>query len=118
MSRPNGHKAQEVAAALRKNNGMLAAAARELGVSRQTVYNYINKYVTVKEARDEARDTLLDMTETKLFEAIQKGNITAIMFALKTIGKERGYVERIQQEHSGSIEHKVTVNWDDDNLPD
>jgi len=21
-------------------------------------------------------------------------------------------------EHSGSIEHKVTVNWDDDNLPD
>jgi len=115
MSRPNGHKAAEVAAAIRKNNGMLAAAARELGVSRQTVYNYIEKYVTVREARDEARDSLLDMTEGKLFAAIQGGNVTAIMFALKTIGKERGYVERQQHELSGTIQNTVTVNWDDTN---
>jgi hypothetical protein len=92
---------------------MLSAAARDLGVSRQTVYNYIEKYVTVREARDEARDTLLDMTEGKLFEAIKRGNIAAIMFTLKTIGKSRGYVERIQQEVTGADGGPiVVVNWD------
>ena len=102
MARPNGHTAEEVANAIRDANGMVSAAARKLDVDRTTVYRYINKYVTVKNALDEARESLLDMTEAQLFKAVQGGNVTAIMFTLKTIGKDRGYVERSQHEVSGA----------------
>lgn len=100
MGRTNGHTAEEVSQTIRDANGMVSSAARKLGVSRKTIYNYINRYVTVKEALDEAREELLDMTEAQLFKAIKGGNVTAIMFTLKTIGKDRGYVERVQQEHT------------------
>ena len=101
MARPNGHTAADVAQAIRDTNGMVSAAARKLGVSRQTVYRYINQYVSVKEAVDDAREQLLDMTESKLFEAVKDGNVTAAMFVLKTVGRNRGYVERQELQHSG-----------------
>ena len=114
MSRPNGHTAEEVANAIRDANGMVSAAARKLGVTRKTVYNYINKYVTVKEALADARESLLDMTEAELFKAIKAGNVTAIMFTLKTIGKDRGYVERSQHEVSGPEGDIIRVSLVDD----
>ena len=52
-----------------------------------------------------------------MMEQIRKGNTAMIIFYLKTQAKGRGYVERIEQEHSGRIE-TVTVNWDDDGIPD
>ena len=109
MARPNGHTAEEIADAIRKANGMVSLAARDLGVSRMTVYRYIDRYATVKEALTDAREQLLDMTESELFKAIKAGNVTAIMFALKTIGKDRGYVERSQIEHSGADGDDITV---------
>ena len=114
MARPNGHTAEEVANAIRDANGMVSAAARKLSVDRTTVYRYINKYVTVKNALDEARDSLLDMTEAQLFKAIKAGNVTAIMFTLKTIGKDRGYVERSQHEVSGPDGDVIRVSLVDD----
>ena len=116
MSRTNGHTAKQVCDAIRQGNGMVSVAARILSVDRTTVYRYINKYVSVKQALDDARAELLDMTESKLFEAVKGGNVPAIMFVMKTIGKDRGYVERSQLEMSGEINH--VVNWDDDNLSD
>ena len=73
---------------------MLAAAARQLGVTRRTVYNYVNKYPTIKQALDDARQENLDFAENQLMKAVRAGNVTAIMFLLKTLGKDRGYVDR------------------------
>ena len=42
----------------------------------------------------EARESSVDLAESKLIEAIKNGNLTAIIFFLKTQGKSRGYVER------------------------
>ena len=42
---------------------------------------------------------------------MRKGNITAIIFTLKTIGKSRGYVER--QEVTGADGGAVIVKWDE-----
>jgi len=109
MAGVNGHTLEEVISAIKDSNGLLAAAARKLGVTRQTVYNYVKKYATVKQALEEARDTNLDYTEGKLMEAIKAGNVTAIMFLLKTLGKSRGYVER--QELTGEGGGAINMTW-------
>jgi transposase-like protein len=94
------YKAADVADAIRKAQGNVSHAARLLGCDRGTVYNYIHKYQTVEAALDEARESMLDYVESKLLEAISGGNITAMIFYLKTQGRNRGYVER--QEVTGS----------------
>ena len=86
--------------ALREKHGNLSAAARFLNCSRNTIARYIDTYPTVKAVADEERETLIDFAENQLFQQVKEGNITAIIFTLKTIGKHRGYVER--QEVTGA----------------
>lgn len=101
------YKAATVADALTKARGVVSHAARLLDCDRSTVYAYINKYATVAQARDDAREDLLDYVENKLVEQITDGNITAIIFYLKTQGRNRGYVERM--EHAGHDGGELTI---------
>ncbi len=96
--------------ALREKHGNLSASARFLGCSRDTIRRYIKIYPTVKAVADEERETLIDFAENQLFKQVQEGNITAIIFTLKTIGKHRGYVER--QEVTGANGGAIIVDWD------
>ena len=111
MSKVNGHTVEQVIEAVRKSKGILTLTAKELGVSRQTVHKYVNKYPTIKAAVDSEREALLDMAEGSLFDQVRKGNITAIIFTLKTLGKHRGYVER--QEFAGVKDQPIVIRWDD-----
>ncbi len=107
------YTANQMIEALREKHGNLSAAARFLGCSRNTISRYIDLYPTVKAVADEERETLIDFAENQLFKQVQDGNITAIIFTLKTIGKSRGYVER--QEVTGAEGGAVMVKWDDEN---
>ena len=101
----------QIIEALREKHGNMAAAARFLHCSRNTVSRYIDTYPTVKSVADEERETLIDFAENQLFKQVQDGNITAIIFTLKTIGKHRGYVER--SEHTGKDGSPLTIKWVD-----
>ena len=90
----------QVIEAVRHNRGILTLAARELGCTRQTIHNYANRYATIASEVTSQRESFLDLAETKLIEQVQNGNITAIIFTLKTIGKSRGYVERTEMTGS------------------
>ena len=99
---------EQVLEAVRKNKGILSLAARDLGCTRQTVHNYVRRYATLAAEVASQRDALLDMTEAKLFEQVNRGNITAIIFTLKTLGKSRGYIER--QEVTGADGGPIEVS--------
>ncbi len=107
MGSVNGHSAEEVIEAIRNNHGLLAAAARELGVTRQTVYNYVKRYPTIARAVEESRETILDMAEGQLYKAVKNGSVPAMMFLLKTVGRNRGYVER--QEVAGVTDAPLRI---------
>ena len=96
--------------ALREKHGNMSAAARYLGCDRHTIGRYIETYSTVKAVYEEERETLIDFAENQLFQQVKEGNITAIIFTLKTIGKHRGYVER--QEVTGANGGAIIVDWD------
>ena len=106
----------QIVKAVRRAAGMVSVAARALGCDTQTIYNRMKTVPEVKQAVTDARDELLDRAESKLLEEINNNNITAIIFALKTVGKSRGYVER--QEITGADGGVIRVVYDDVPLPD
>ena len=110
------YTAQQMAGAIWKAEGNLSSAARTLGCSRTTVHAYVNKYVTVCQAYDEANDIFLDEAESQLRRAVRKGSLPAIFFALKTKGKSRGYVERqeVTGKDGGPQEQILNLSWGDD----
>lgn len=110
MAKVNGHTAEQVIEAVRKNKGILTLVARDLRVTRQTVHNYVNRFPTIAKAVEDERNSLLDMAEGKLFEQVQKGNMTAIIFTLKTLGKSRGYIEHIRNELTGAEGSPIVIN--------
>lgn len=92
------HTLKEVAIALRCADGMQTHAAKYLGCTYRTLQNYMNRWPELRNVVFEAKEKTLDLSENKLFQSVRKGNIQAIMFHLKTQGKERGYVERAEDE--------------------
>lgn len=96
MTNKNQYTANQVADALTKARGLISAAAEDLGCTPQTVRNYIEKYVTVQQALQDARERTVDRAELKMMVAIENGEPWAVALVLKTLGKGRGYVERVE----------------------
>jgi len=82
---------KEVIDALRSSGGIISLAARKLGCSRTTIYNYIQRYSKIREAYEEIIETWLDIAEMKLLQKILEGDLRAIIFYLRTKGASRGY---------------------------
>ena len=104
---PNGpsKKREETAAriikAIRESNGLLTQAAAKAGMGYRTIKRYVAEFPLVKEAADEAQERVLDFAEGKLIENIKARDNTAIIFYLKTKGKHRGFVERVESTGPG-----------------
>ncbi len=95
-----------IIAALEKSKGLLFMASKELGCAPTTIYSRANANPAIRAAIDKERGLILDFSEHRLIEAINRGELTAIFFLLKCLGKERGYVER--QEIKAEVKLEVT----------
>ena len=104
---------RNVEEALREMSGNIAAAARKLGVARLSIYRFIEKNPSLVDVVNDYRQAMADNAESALNRAVINGEAWAVCFTLKTIGKTRGYVERMQQEVTGRdgqpLEVKSTV---------
>lgn len=91
----------------------VSATCSAAGISRRTFYKWKEKDEKFREACEEGEESLIDFAESQLLQKVNDGDLTAIIFILKTKGKNRGYVERTEQ--------KVDVNpWMElmESLPD
>jgi hypothetical protein len=95
MAKTNRYTAQQVIAALKQTKGMTYLAAKALGCDPDTIMRYCKRFPTVEQAKHDARGELLDIAEVKLWQAVQRDESWAIAFCLKTIGRSRGYGERL-----------------------
>ncbi len=91
----------QVVNALEECKGMIYLAARRLGCHPNTVSNYMRRYPAVRDVVTAKRGEMVDTAEIALHKAIQGGEGWAVCFTLKTLGKERGYVERQEFAHHG-----------------
>lgn len=109
------YTAQQVAEAITETLGFITYTAKRLNCSRNTVYKYIDEYETCKQAMQDARAGFLDLAELTLYNKVKSGDITATIFALKTLGKERGYTERQELTGANGDNLKVMITYDSDN---
>jgi hypothetical protein len=91
----------QIITAIRDSRGLIAVAARKLGVSRRTIYNRMEKSEEIREALDEARDFVLDVGQAKLYQAVEAGESWAVQYLLNTLGKERGFTTRAEVTGKG-----------------
>ena len=100
--------------ALRETNGLISLAAKRIPCSHSTIYTRAKKVKRVQEVIDECRGELVDYGELALRRAVVNGEPWAVGLVLKTLGRDRGYVERTELEHSGTL---MVVDWDDATNP-
>lgn len=98
--------------AFRASNGNVTDACRAAHIARSTFYKWTHEDEEFKAQVDEVKEELVDFFEKQLVELAKgatyealtmdgvpvrlqdKPNPTAVIFALKTLGKHRGYVEK------------------------
>tara|TARA_R100000700_G_C3177093_1_gene152134 strand:+ start:4213 stop:4557 length:345 start_codon:yes stop_codon:yes gene_type:complete len=88
---------------LRNNLGHISRACESAKISRGTYYKWIDE-AEFKEQVDAVNEGLVDHVEHQLLKKIDMGDTTAIIFYLKTKGKNRGYVEKQEVSLSKPIE--------------
>jgi hypothetical protein len=101
MAGKQRYSAEQVCAALVQTKGLLYLAAKHLECSYQTVCNYVQRYPTVKATLEAQRGEMVDTAESMLYQSILKGEAWGITLCLKTLGRDRGYVERTETRHDG-----------------
>lgn len=106
------HSDAQVIAALQASAGVMAHAARKLGIGRSMMFRRVHENEKIKAAWEEAKETNIDLAETKLMQAIQNGELPAIFFFLKCQGKHRGYVER--KEYDANVNVRALPPIEDD----
>jgi hypothetical protein len=109
------HKKKAMIEALEKSLGIVTTACKQVGISRDTHYRWLKEDESYKEQVESIGDIALDFAESKLHKQIESGDTTATIFFLKTKGKKRGYIERQELDHSGSIK-PVIIDWRGDNI--
>ena len=97
------HNKAALLKALKMARGIVTTACDAVGVTRKTYYDYYNSDPDFKQEADDVQEAAIDFVEGKLFEQIEKGTPVSTLFYLKTKAKHRGYIERTEVSHTGSI---------------
>jgi transposase-like protein len=93
-----------------EKGGTVTAACQLLGISRQQWYVLARGWdEEVQQALEARRQHMVDAAEYSLLSLIQERNVPATIFALKTLGRKRGFVER--HELAGVEGQPLVVNF-------
>jgi len=82
--------------ALNRALGNVSVCCKEVGISRQTHYNWLETDPEYAQAVMNINEKVIDNAEAMLNSSIMEGNVTAIIFFLKTKGRSRGYTEHYE----------------------
>ena len=99
--------------ALESSLGVVTTAARSAGIDRRTHYRWMQEDEQYAEQVRGIKDLSLDFVESQLFKRIKDGDTTSMIFYLKTQGKKRGYIERVEQEYIKTEPSKLILYVDE-----
>lgn len=100
-------KNPDIIAAIRRCRGLTYLTAQALGVSQGSLCYRISSDPELEEVAKEERGKTLDLAEAKLMQAVDKGEQWAITMLLRTLGRERGYVERQEVANVSTVKLEI-----------
>lgn len=85
--------------ALRLHMGNVSKAMECTGIkSRTTHYRWLEEDADYKAEVEAINEANIDLAEGELLKNIKAGDTTSLIFFLKTKGKGRGYIEKVEQK--------------------
>jgi hypothetical protein len=112
---PSGVPQRLIIKALKESGGILSPAAKAVNLSPSTMSRRVSSSPKLKALVDKLKEQNVDVAESKLLEKIAEGNMSAVIFYLKTQAKDRGYIER--QEQTGKDGKAMQVEMRDVDMP-
>lgn len=100
-------KQNEVFIALTATTGNIAAAARRLGATRDGLWKFVERHPRLLQLTKDFRESIVDNAESAFNRAVVTEQPWAIQFALRTIGRRRGYVDRQEIQHVEPIQIEI-----------
>lgn len=89
--------------------GNISVCAKELGINRTSIYKWIKDDPKFLQDLEDTKpkEIMKDILEDALMKRINAGDTTAIIFALKTQAKDRGYNEKTDIDVNHKIEQII-----------
>lgn len=78
--------------------GCITTIAKRLQVSRTGLYKFLDRNPELKSLIEDEKEFLLDVAESKLFEKVINGDLSAIKYLLDNKGRGRGYGQQQYQD--------------------
>ena len=99
--------------ALEKTLANVSQACKQVGINRDTYYRWFNEDEKFRKKVESLQHLVLDFAESSLMRQIKNEVPSSTIFFLKTKGKERGYIERQEIDHTTKGQRLGTqINWD------
>lgn len=89
-------KKKDFLRAYEESMGNVSRACEKINISRRTYYLWIDNDNDFAETVNEIDEKNIDFAETMLLKNIREGKETSLIFFLKTKGRNRGYIEKIE----------------------
>jgi hypothetical protein len=93
--------------AMVKNLGIVTKAVKTTGIPERTHFWWMEHDEVYRDKVNSIKEVVLDFYEDALHELVRQKHPAAIIFALKTQGRKRGYIETV---------HNINQSMSDDNL--
>ena len=94
-------KKKKVIEALERSLGIVTPACKEVGISRETFYQWYKKDENFKKQVDEIDEVTLDFVENQLLKKIKDGSERSILFYMKYKARKRGYTDSVDITSNG-----------------
>jgi hypothetical protein len=85
-----------------------------MGCSYNTLKHYVDNSPKLQRIIAHYRSRRVDKAELKLEQAIDRGEPWAISLTLRTIGRERGYVERSEVTGANGDPQRIVIEYTND----
>lgn len=93
----NSEKVERYLRLIEEHRGNKSAMAREEGVTRTQLSDYIDSTPELLSALQDWRQGIIDKSEDNIFVAAEKGDLASSKMIVATLGKDRGWVPREEQ---------------------
>lgn len=95
----------DYAYAIERCYGVVGKAAKMLGIRRETLQRKIDMTPSLQHLVKTCRQERVDEAEFQLAQQVEEGVLAAITYTLSRLGKDRGYTEKSEVEHSVDLDN-------------